>query len=399
MSLLSFQCRHRYPGGFQLDAAFALDHPVTSLFGPSGSGKTSVLSAIAGFLRPQSGKVRLGERILLDTAGRVCLPPEQRHVGVVFQDHLLFPHLTVEANLLYGQRRRTRRRWAGMAAAHTPHRAAPRRRSIELSRVVEVLEIGGLLRRYPARLSGGEQQRVALGRALLCGPELLLMDEPLASLDARLKARILAYLQRVVAEWKIPTLFVSHSQADVRRVADWVVVLKDGRVVTGATPDEALSQPEPLGWKNATGPVNLLRLEQVQFGEDHATGRIGDQLLYLPPLDRPVVGGYGVCTYPPPRGGSSGGPADGRAALPMFVEFSPTDVTLSRHDVAGVSARNHLQGRVCQVVPLRQAVFVAVDIGQVLWAEVTPEAAAELELKPGSQVICLLKAHSLRVVD
>jgi len=357
MSLLDFQLRHQYPGGFELDIAFELSHPVSSLFGPSGSGKTSVLSTIAGFLRPQTGKVRLGDRTVLDTAGSVHLPPERRRLGVVFQDHLLFPHLTVEANLRYGRRRRNGR--------------GP---SIELRRVVEVLEVGGLLRRYPGSLSGGEQQRVALGRALLCGPELLLMDEPLASLDARLKARILAYLQRVTAEWEIPTLFVSHSQADVRRVADWVVVLERGHVVTSATPDVALSRPEPLGWKNATGPVNLLRLAEVQSFDDHATGRVGDQLLYLPPLEAP---------------GNS----------PMFVEFLPSDVTLSRHDVAGLSARNHLQGRVCQVVRLDRAVFVAVDIGQVLWAEVTPEAAAELELKPGSQVICLLKAHSLRVVD
>lgn len=369
MSLLSFQCRHQYRGGFQLDVSFELSHPVTSLFGPSGSGKTSVLSTIAGFLHPQRGKVSLGDRTVLDTAGGVHLPPEQRHLGVVFQDHLLFPHLTVEANLRYGRRHRSRRR-----------------RPVELARVVEVLEIGGLLRRYPGRLSGGEQQRVALGRALLSGPELLLMDEPLASLDARLKARILAYLQRVTAEWQIPTLFVSHSQADVRRVADWVVVLEKGQVVTSATPDVALSRPEPLGWKNATGPVNLLRLEEVQSRDGHTTGRIGDQWLHLPPMETP----------PRPSGGALARPTDG---TPTFVEFSPTDVTLARRDVAGLSARNHLRGRVCQLVPLSRAVFVAVDIGQVLWAEVTPEAVSELDLKPGSQVICLLKAHSLRVVD
>lgn len=369
MSLLSFQCRHRYPGGFQLEVAFEINHPITSLFGPSGSGKTSVLSTIAGFLRPQIGKVRLGNQTVLDTAGRLNVPPERRNVGVVFQNHLLFPHLTVQGNLRYGQRHRRRRR-----------------RSIELARVVEVLEIGPLLRRYPRNLSGGERQRVALGRALLSGPELLLMDEPLASLDARLKARILAYLQRVVAEWEIPTLFVSHSQADVRRVADWVVVLEKGRVVTSATPEAALSQPEPLGWKNATGPVNILRLEQFQSCDNHATGRVGDQLLYLPPADTP----------PHPVGEPRTSPADGE---PMFVQFSPTDVTLSRQDVSGLSTRNHLRGRVCRVVPLGRAVFVAVDIGQVLWAEVTPQAAAELDLKPGSQVVCLLKAHSLRLVD
>jgi len=203
---------------------------------------------------------------------------------------------------------------------------------------------------------------------------MLLMDEPLASLDASLKARILAYLQRVVAEWHIPTLFVSHSQAEVRRVADWVVVLQQGRVVTAAAPGEALSRPEPLGWKNAAGPVNLLRLEELAFRDDHATGRVGDQLLYLPPMERP-------------------------SASPVFVQFSPADVTLGRQDVTGLSTRNHLRGRVCRLVEVDGAVFVAVDIGQILWAEVTPDAADELDLKPGSEIVCLLKAHSLHVVE
>jgi len=383
MSLLSFQCRHRYPGGFQLDTAFEMDHAVTSLFGPSGSGKTSVLSAIAGFLRPQDGVVRLGDQVLLDTAGGQNVPPERRHLGMVFQDHLLFPHMTVEGNLRYGQRRRRNRdtgrllvgkRVEEPAGAAEEAAAALAQRPIEFSRVVEVLEIGPLLKRYPRNLSGGERQRVALGRALLSGPKLLLMDEPLASLDADLKARILAYLQRVAAEWQIPTLFVSHSQAEVRRVAQWVVVLQQGRVVTSAAPDEALSRPEPLGWKNSTGPANLLRLDRLEVEGGHATGRIGDQLLYLPPHAAP-------------------------ADAPVFVQFSPADVTLSRHDVDGLSTRNHLRGRVCQLVALDQAVFVAVDIGQVLWAEVTPDAAAELELKPGREVFCLLKAHSLHVVD
>ena len=356
MSLVSFQCRHRFAGGFELDIAFQTDHTVTSIFGPSGSGKTSVLSTIAGFLRPQSGRVQLADQAMLDTARRLFVPPERRQVGMVFQDHLLFPHLTVEANLRYGWRHRRRRH-----------------RSIEFRRVLEVLEIGGLLQRYPGSLSGGERQRVALGRALTSGPGLLLMDEPLASLDAALKARILAYLERVVDEWRIPTLFVTHAQAEVRRLANWVVVIENGRVVATGTPADALSQPEPLGWKNSMGPVNLLRLERVELRDGHAMGRLGDQLLYLPQRDLP-------------------------SHSPVFVQFSPIDVTLSRQDVTGVSARNRLRGRICQLVPLDQAVFVAVDIGQIVWAEVTPEAAAELSLAPGSDVTCLLKAHSLRVV-
>lgn len=356
MSLLSFQCRHRFPGGFELDVAFEVDRPITSLFGPSGSGKTSLLSTIGGFLRPQTGKIRLADQVVLDTAGGVCLPPERRRLGMVFQDHLLFPHLSVEANLRYGQRRRRRRR------------------EVDLDRVVDVLEIGPLLRRYPRNLSGGERQRVAVGRALLSGPELLLMDEPLVSLDAPLKARILAYLERVVAQWNVPVLFVTHAQAEVRRLADWVVVLQHGRVVAAGPPDEALSRPEPLAWKNSVGPVNLLRLEEVRCDDGQAVGRVGSQLLHLPAEDLP-------------------------SASPLFVQFAPTDVTLSRRDVAGLSARNHLRGVVRQLVPLKHATFVAIDVGQLLWAEVTAEAAEELELTPGRDVTCLLKVHSLRVVS
>ena len=356
MSLLNLQCRHRYPGGFELDLAFETDRAVTALFGPSGSGKTSLLGIIAGFLRPQSGRVALGEQVLLDTRRGINRPTEKRQVGVVFQDHLLFPHLSVTDNLRYGQRHRRRRR------------------SIELARVVEVLEIGPLLKRYPRNLSGGERQRVAVGRALLSGPELLLMDEPLASLDAALKVRILGYLERVVERWSIPVLFVTHSQTEVRRLADWVVIMKQGRMVVGGTPDEALSRPEPLGWKNSMGPVNLLRLDQLESVNGHASGRVGRQRLYLPSAPTP-------------------------ASSPLFVQFSPVDVTLASHDTSGLSTRNHLQGTVRQIVSLDGAVFVAVDIGQILWAEVTPEAAAELQLETGSPVVCLLKAHSLRVVD
>lgn len=356
MSMLSFRCGHRYEGGFEIEIEFELARRVTSLFGPSGSGKTSVLAMIAGFVRPDRGKVKLGVDVVLDTDRNICLPPERRSVGMVFQDHLLFPHYNVEANLRYGQRHRQRRH-----------------RTIRLAQVAKVLEIEGLLRQYPHQLSGGERQRVALGRALLSGPELLLMDEPLASLDAALKERILAYLERVVNEWKIPTVFVSHAQAEVRRLADWVVVMEKGRAVAAGPPDEALTQPEPLGWKDSLGPVNLLRVDRVEAFDDHTTARIGEQMIYLPPQETPP-------------------------ASHVFVQFSPADVTLSRHDVNGLSVRNHLQGHVCQLVSLAHAAFVAVDIGQILWAELTPQAAKELELQPGAEVTCLLKAHSLHVV-
>jgi molybdate transport system ATP-binding protein len=357
MPVLSFQCRHRYAGGFELDMSFEIAQHFTSLFGPSGSGKTSVLSIIAGLLRPRQGSVRLNDRILLDTADGVCMTPTSRDIGLVFQDALLFPHLTVERNLRYGQQ----------------HRRGPRR-SVEFSRVVEVLELGSLLQRYPRNLSGGEKQRVALGRALLSGPELLMMDEPLASLDDPLKGRILGYLEGVVAEWAIPTLFVTHSQAEVRRAAEWVVVIDQGRVVCSGPPSEALAQPGPLAWTDSVGPANLLRIEEVRVEEGHVVAHIGGQSLFVP-----------ISKQSP--------------SAPSFVQFRPADVVVSRENPAGLSARNHLRGQVCRVLSVGSAVFIAIDIGQILWAQITPQAATELQLVSGTPVVCLLKAHSLTLVQ
>jgi molybdate transport system ATP-binding protein len=214
MSLLEFHCQLTYPSGFRLDAAFVMNQPVTAICGPSGSGKTSILSIIAGLRRPDRGKVQLGKRLLEDGTTGVHLAPEARRIGYVFQDHLLFPHLSVAGNLLYGWKRRP----AGATA-------------IDYRRVREVLELRDMLDRYPHTLSGGQRQRVALGRALLSAPELLLLDEPLVSLDTPLKDRVLDYVEQVLKEWSIPTLYVTHDMRDVKRLAQQVIFLERGQVV------------------------------------------------------------------------------------------------------------------------------------------------------------------------
>ena len=216
MSLLDFRCQLIYPSGFHLNAAFAMDHPVTAICGPSGSGKTSILSIIAGLRRPDQGTVRLGKRLLEDRANGIHVAPEKRRIGYVFQDQLLFPHLSVRRNLLYGWRRRPRGT-----------------ESVDFHRVGEVLELKDLVDRYPHTLSGGQRQRVALGRALLSAPELLLLDEPLISLDAPLKERVLDYVEQVLKEWHIPALYVTHDMRDVKRLAQQVIFLEQGQVVSG----------------------------------------------------------------------------------------------------------------------------------------------------------------------
>ena len=209
--MLSFECQFGYATGFKLDAAFEADGATTAICGPSGSGKTTVLSLIAGLLDPGAGHVVLDGRPLVDTRKGICVPPQARGVGLVFQESLLFPHKTVKGNLSYGLRRR-------------PCRAA------SFDRVVEVLELAGLLDRRPATLSGGEARRVALGRALLRGPSLLMLDEPLTGLDDALKRRVIEFLERSFEEWKIPTLLVSHDRASVERLADQLVLLREGRL-------------------------------------------------------------------------------------------------------------------------------------------------------------------------
>jgi len=357
VTLLSFACQHRFNSGFELDIQFEARHRVTCLFGPSGSGKSTVLSMIAGMIHPQSGSIRLGERVLVDVQKRIHVPIDKREIGFVFQDHRLFPHMTVQANLRYGYKRSQRQK-----------------QQVEFQRVIDVLELDSLLMRYPRNLSGGQRQRVSLGRALLSGPQLLLMDEPLAALDDVLKHRILDYLDRIINEWQIATLFVSHSQEEVRRLADWVVVVNEGRIVTQGTSETALGQPQTLGWKNALAPVNLLRIDQALRQGQQIVGHIGKQQLNLPHSEQLDLGS------------------------PIYVRFAPADVTLCRHDVQGLSARNHLSGQVRQVVTMPDRVFVAVDIGQILWSEVTSEAAAELEVAKGTKVHCLIKTNSLHIV-
>ena len=206
----------------QIDATF--ERSMTGIFGPSGAGKTSLLDLIAGLRRPSVGKIELAETVLFDRNAAVHLPPRHRRIGYVPQDLALFPHLSVQANLFYGQRQ-----------------PQPEKEAFSLEHVAAVMEIAALLGRDVTTLSGGEQQRVAFARAILSAPRLLLLDEPMSSLDSRLKARLLPFLHRIREEFKIPLIYVTHDASELRALCDEVILFEGGRIAGRGSPDTVLA--------------------------------------------------------------------------------------------------------------------------------------------------------------
>lgn len=224
-------------GAFALHAAFTADRGITAIFGPSGSGKSTLLALVAGLLRPTTGRIAVNGRVLVDTAQTIWIPKHKRRVGIVFQDAQLFPHMTISQNLNFG-------RWFASADKLMVSRDV----------VIEILGIAHLMARRPPSLSGGERQRVALARALLSGPEILLLDEPLASLDARRREEILPLIERMRDEFDIPMLYVTHDLGEVKRLAARVVVIEGGRVVSTGHPDTLDLKREIVSARQAASP-------------------------------------------------------------------------------------------------------------------------------------------------
>jgi len=260
-------------GAFHLQVKFSADAPIVGLFGRSGAGKTSVVNAIAGIGKPLRGSIRINDHVLFDSTRGIDLPAEQRRVGYVFQDALLFPHLDVESNLLYGQRRR-----------------APSERFIDPRRVVELLGLQAFLRRKTRALSGGEKQRVAIGRALLAQPRILLMDEPLAALDVPSKIEILDYIERLRDEISIPIVYVSHSVAEITRLADTVVILSDGKRLASGIVEDVMGRLElrPATGRYEAGALIETRVQSHDHDDGLTTLAFDGGELHVPKLDAPV---------------------------------------------------------------------------------------------------------------
>jgi molybdate transport system ATP-binding protein len=357
MSILDVKFQHHFPSGFDLNINFQIDHLITSIFGSSGSGKTSILAMIAGLKAPTTGKILLNGRVLYDSATKINIPIYERKVGIIFQDHLLFPHLSVENNLKYAWR-------SNVYPQQHP----------DFERVYKVLEIDHLLSRYPRSLSGGECQRVAIGRTLLSNPEALLMDEPLASLDDRLRDCILNYLERIIEEWNIPAIFISHNQSLVQRFSSHTIIIDQGRVLSSGDTSSTIENYGPDIWKSAKGPMNWLKIEWSEIQGSFTYASVFGQKLLLP-ITHNIL------------------------SNDSCIQFSASEVVLSRNAPNNISSRNHLQGKVVRFVEQNSDVLVGIDIGKIIWAKITLDAKYDLELEIGSPVYCLIKTQAFEYTE
>jgi molybdate transport system ATP-binding protein len=346
-------------GDFVLEAMIGAPTPgVIALFGRSGSGKSTLVNIISGLLPPDRGDVRLDGEVLTDTLTGVAVPAEARRIGYVFQDARLFPHLSAQGNLRYGEKR----------ARGVPH-------SIAFADVVELLGLAPLLARRPHQLSGGERQRVALGRALLSQPRLLLLDEPLASLDVARREEVLPYLEALRDQLSIPIVYVSHQFDEVLRLATHLVLLEAGKVLAEGPVYELSLRPELqaiIGSDQVGAVVDgvVTRLDAQQGSAELAVGS-GTLQLSLP---------------------------DTRPGARVRLHVLARDVILATQPVQGVSVRNALASTVIATRPDDTGmVLVTVDVGgALLLARITESARAALKLRAGDAVWTLIKAASTR---
>ncbi len=357
--MLEFSARWR-AGRFSLDAAFQTGPGITALFGHSGAGKTSVLALIAGLAKPDSGRIAVGGRVLFDGASGIDLPTHRRSVGYVFQEGRLLPHLTVRQNLLYG--RFFSRGNAGQDGA------------AGLEPVAKLLGLAELLGRYPAKLSGGEKQRVAIGRALLAEPLVLLLDEPLASLDAPRKAEILYYIERLRDDVRVPIVYVSHSLDEVVRLADSLVLLSGGRVLGSGPLREMMGRAElrPYLGRQEGGAVIEARVASQDLESGLARLEFAGGVLEVPDVEA-LVGER------------------------LRVRVRARDVSIALSRPAGLSIRNVLAGTVVSLGEEEgPSLDVELDVGGApLIARITKKSAAELLLRPGKPVFALIKSVSI----
>jgi molybdate transport system ATP-binding protein len=344
---------------FDLDVDVSFDARVASIFGPSGSGKTTLLDAIAGLRDITAGEIEIDGRTLFSSTQGINRPPRERGIGYVPQEGALFPHLSVRKNILFG---------AGRSAAIS------RSKNLSMEHVLSVLEIRGLLDRPVTKLSGGEAQRVALARAILSQPRLLLLDEPLASLDISLKEKILPYLARVRDEFEIPMIYVTHSLTEVLTLADWVLMIKQGQLVTQGVPREALRSSHAILQIPEEQFENVFTVAFVESDPDAGRTKVSlhtGQELFIPYLSRPE-------------------------SHTVQIRISADDILVAIKRPEGISAGNVLPGTVRRIDSIHGQAMVTVAAGEEFYARLTVSAVKRLGLVEETPVFLIMKTRSFR---
>jgi molybdate transport system ATP-binding protein len=341
---------HKRLGTFQFGAEFSLSGRRVGIFGASGSGKSTLMHLLAGLLKPDNGRIKLGEVTLFDSAAGINLPPEKRRIGVVFQHSHLFPHMSVRRNLLYG--------W---------QRTLEQDRHLKPEAIIEVFHLGNLLDRGVNLLSGGERQRVALARTVLTCPRLILMDEPLTGLDEELKSQIMPYLNKVFSNFEIPLLFISHSLLEMRLMTEQVLVVQDGQVVRQVATEELAQSTWAAPGQSYT---NLLRLGRPQPHGDLWAYQWGDVRL--------ILTDYGENEE-------------------NIIELDAREILLFKRHPEATSARNLLPCIVRKIFAVGNRVRVELQCGsEPLIVQIVPESMRELELTEGKEVVAVIKASAFR---
>jgi molybdate transport system ATP-binding protein len=342
------------------DISINVDIPngLVALFGPSGAGKTTTLHAVAGLIKPDSGEIRLNDAVLFSLSNRINVPAHRREVGCVFQESRLFPHLTVSENLSFAYKKASGQR-------------------VGFDEIVEVFQIKDLLTRLPLTCSAGEQQRIALGRALLASPRYLLMDEPLAAVEVPERWRILAALREMHRRHQLPVLYVSHDPGTVLNFAEHMIFMRRGRVEASGDPLSLFQRfmeerQHPVVENTFAAIVN-------QHGAGYSEVRVGKLSMQTPLLQS-----------------AKGAPLPVGARL--FVQIPASEILLATTQPVGLSARNIFPGRILSLELMENVVLVEVDVGEKIVAEVLPATVQSLSLKPGATVFVIIKASGVRRV-
>jgi molybdate transport system ATP-binding protein len=338
-------------GAFTLSIDTTISGDRIGIFGASGSGKSTLVSILAGLLKPDQGEIFLDDTCLFSNAKRINLRPEQRRIAMVFQQHSLFPHLSVKHNLLYGFKR--------CPAEH---------RTIDFNKLIAVLKLEGLLDRGVNNLSGGEKQRVALGRAIMANPRLLVMDEPLSALDDTLRFQIIPYLKSVSERFGIPHLFISHSLVEMRLMTDTAILIEKGKIIEQTTSDQLARirmGQSPVGY------INLLELSGMTERDGMCAYRWNGSEILLSAENRDTISG--------------------------LFELSSKDIILFKRHPEAISARNLFECRVSSLFESGRKLGVVLECGGgSLVAEIVPEAALELGIKAGVSIHAAFKASAFR---